>query len=694
MAEPNTVEGINPDSPAGVANYWLTQIQYAERKVKQFRTTGKQIIRRYKNVKSAASSNVMTVTAGQKRLNVLWSNIQTLKPVLFSNTPKPNVTRRNKDKNPVGRWAATVLERTLVNTLDMQPFDHVMEQDIENLLLPGYGCSMIEYVAETEQDQMGWQEARFRYVDWCDQLHNPARYWQEVWWWAYVSYLTRDELRKRYGNKIAMEVVLDHKEGKDADDSMSKSTVWCIWDSRSRKIIHLATGYPQGPLGEYDPPVNFEGFFPIARPLMATTASDSTIPVPDFTQYKDQADEIDMYTQRIDVLGRSLRVRALYPGDMESIRQLMDNANDADMIPVPNWAMVSERGGAANLVAYFPIEQVAKVLEQCHENRERAIEAMYQETGISDIIRGASDPNETLGGQQLKAQFASVRIRDRQRDVQRYIRDILRHMASVIGQHFTLEVLQKMSGVTLLTQAQKQQVQMAVQAWQQFGQAQQQWGHMMEQGLPQGIPPLPQPQPPGFPQPPEEAMEALKEPAWEEVIALLRDEKLRGFVIDIETDSTIEADQLAQQQKAEQFLTAVTQYCTAWAQILPVAPFMAPLAGEMLMQAARLFKMGDNLETVIEEMTEQMEKMAEAPKPPDPQMQAEQAKMQATQVKAQTDIAGAQIGQQTAQIKAGAEQQKAKLSIVQTLAEHHTTMKEKEADLAIAAATPPPQAAE
>lgn len=670
----STMEGIPPDSPAGIANYWLTQIEYAERKVKKFRTRGGQIIRRYKNNRSTAVPTVTNITVGQRRLNVLWANVQTLKPVLYSKTPKPNVTRRNKDKDPVGRWAATVLERTLVNTLDMQPFDFVMGQDVENLLLPGFGCSMVEYVPEVENDQMGWQEARFRYVNWKDQLTNPARFWQEVWWWGYVSYLTRPEVRQRYGKDIAQEIVLDHKENKDSDDTMSKATIWCIWDSRTKQVIHISTGYKQGPLAVMPPPVTFEGFFPIARPMVATTATDTTIPVPDFDMYQDQADEIDMYTQRIYVLGRSLRLRGLYPGDMESVRQIMDNSSDADLIPVPNWAMLGERGGANGLVVWFPIDQVAKVLSECHENRDRAMQAMYEVTGISDIIRGASDPNETLGGQQLKAQFASVRIRDRQRDVQRYIRDILRHMSSIIGQHFTLPVLQKMSGVNLLTQAQKQQVGMAVQAWQQFGQMQQQAQMQAQQGVP-----VMMPQPPGFPQPPEEAVEALQEPSWEEVIALLRDEKLRGFVIDIETDSTIEADQLAQQQKAEQFLTAVTQYITAWAQVLPLMPQAAPLAGEMLISAARLFKMGDTLETTIEEFTETLEKMAEQPKPPAPEDQ-----------KAQADVAVAKIGVQTAGIKAQAEQTKAQLGIVQAVVDHHANMAEKALD----AATPEPQAAE
>ncbi len=683
--------GLKAGTPEALATYWLNQIAYAERKIKQFRTRGDQIVRRYKNKRSTAVPTVTNVTVGQRRMNILWSNVQTMKPVLFSNTPKPNVQRRNKDKNPAGRWAALVLERVLTNTLDMQDFDFVLEQDVESLLLPGYGCSMVEYIPQVENDQVGWQEARLRYVNWKDQLTNPARFWQEVTWWGYVSYLTRAEVGKAYGPKIAREIVLDHKVSKEADDSLSKATVWCIWDKNSQKVIHVSTGYPNAALGTYDPPVAFEDFLPIPRPLVSTTATDSTIPVPDFDQYQDQADEIDMYTQRIYVLGRSLRLRGLYPGDMQSVRQIMDTSGDADLIPVENWAMLGERGGANGLVVWFPIDQVAKVLIECHDNRDKAMQAMYEITGISDIIRGASDPNETLGGQQLKAQFASVRIRDRQKDVQRYIVQILRHMSSVIGQHFELPVIQKMSGANLLTNEQKQ----AIEAAQQLqAQRMAQWQMQAQAAQQAGMPLPPQPQPQG-PQPTANMLEAMEEPSWEEVMAILRDEKMRGFIIDIETDSTVEADQMAQQQKAEQFIAAISQFMTAWLPVLQIKPDLAPLAGELLMYGVRQFKAGAAIETEIEEAVEKLTKQAEelvANPPPNPEAEMAQAK---TQV--------AQIGAQTAKVKAGAEMQKAqtevegaKIDLVGKVLDHHANQADRAAELAITQAQPEPtqQAAE
>mgnify|MGYP003345488374 CR=1 FL=1 len=62
---------------------------------------------------------------------------------------------------------------------------------------------------------------------------------------------------------------------------------------------------------------------------------------------------------------------------------------------------------------------------------------------------------------------------------------------------------------------------------------------------PRPAPPRPQPQPPAIltVQPPtDEMIEALDEPSWEDVMGLFRNEKIRGFVVDVETDSTIEPE--------------------------------------------------------------------------------------------------------------------------------------------------------
>jgi hypothetical protein len=651
------------EDPQALVKYWLDQIAFSERKRKPFITRGRQIVKRYKNKRTLP---VTGIPLAQRRMNVLWSNVQTQKPVLFNQVPNANVSRRNPaSKDPVGRMAAIVLQNCLQNSLGMEDFAHVINQVVEDRLLPGSGTAMVEYVPTIEKDEIGWQAAETRYIHWEDTITNMARTPQEVWFWGYATYLTRDEVRdqvlkdggdKQTAQKISQEIALDHKEDKSSSsEAMSKAVVWVIWDSKSKRVLHIATGYTEAPIGVLEPPVDFDGFYPAPRPLVATTSTDSTVPTPDFDQYVDQADEIDMLTQRIGLLAKACRLRGFYPADMDSIKTLMENTGDNDLVPVSNWAMFSERGGAQNVIGYLPIKDIAACLQECISARNDAIEIMYQITGISDIMRGDTEAQETATAQQLKANFGGSRVRESQKDVQRFIRDLLRRKAEVICEHFQLKTIQAMAGVNLLTDQQKQQTLEIIQKLQGYQQ-------QVAQAQQQGMQPPP---PPGLPQPPPSVLEALKEPTWEQVMAVLQNEKTRGFVIDVETDSTIEPDQQAQQQRVTEFVTAVVSFLEAAAQIVPVMPQATPMLGEVLGWASRQFKVGDTIQTAIDEFVDDAKKAAAAPKPPSPQDQ-----------KAQADVAVAQTGVKTAVIKANAEQTKAQLSVTQAALEHRAAAQE------------------
>lgn len=673
-------DGPPKKTPQQIADYWLGQVQSAEKKRKPFITRGRQIIKRYKNKRTLTT---LGVPLANRRMNILWSNVQTQKPVLYAQEPKANVSRRNKTKDAIGRTASIVLQNCLQNSLGAEDFSHVMDQVVEDRLLPGSGQSMVEYVPQIEEDKVGFQAAETRYIHWEDWCTNPARYWKEVTWWAYKAYLTRKECYdialktdKELAADVWKELTLDHREANDdpnknapnqTGDSPGKAVVWCIWDMTAKQVIQIATGYAKAPLATMPPPVSFDGFFPIPRPLQSSTSNDSILPVPDFEQYVDQADEIDLMTQRIAVLSKALRLRGIYPADMDAVKMLMDG-DDADMIPYDQWQMIVERGGIEALVMWFPIEAIAKTLVYCIEARDKAIEIMYQVTGISDIQRGDTDPQETKGAQQLKAQFGGIRLRQSQKDVQRFIRDVLRLKAEVICEHFTLENIQAMSGVRLLTDEQKKMVQQAMQMWQQFGQAQQQAAEMAKQ-TGQQPPPMP---PPGIPQPTEEMVEALKEPSWEQIMGVLRNEKLRGFIVDVETDSTIEPDQQAQQQAATEFVAAVAQFMTAALPIMQAEPAAVDFLGELMAWTTRQWKGADTIEGAVDEFVDKMKKKVEQmqanPPPPAPEVQVAQIKAGAETQKAQADVQAtqmqAQADQQQTQLEAQVAQQQAQIDII------------------------------
>lgn len=680
-------------TPQQVADEWLGRIQAGEKARKSYQTRGRQIIKRYKNKRRGET---IGVNIDKRRMNVLWSNTQTQKPVLYAQEPKANVSRRNKTKDPIGRTASIVLQNCLQNSVAMEDFSYVLNQVVEDRLLPGSGIAMVEYVPRVEGDQIGWQAAETRYIHWEDWITNPARVWQENEFFAYKVYLTKRQCYEialansgdeEFAEDVWTEITLTHrpvtgdqKEGKRPSDTTgpAKAEVWVVWDLTDKQVIQISPGYPKAPLAIMSPPVSFDGFWPCPRPLQSTTTNDSTIPVPDFEQYVDQADEIDLMTQRIGVLSKALRLRGIYPADMESIKQLVEGG-DMDMIPYDNWQIIQERGGAEKLVMWFPVEAIAATMISCMEARDKAIQIMYEVTGISDIMRGATEPEETATSQQLKAQFGGIRIRESQKEVQRFIRDVFRLKAEIICEHFQLDVIKAMSGIRLLTEQEKQMVGMAQQAWQQYGQQVQQVQQQAQQmGQPAPVPP-----PPGIPQPSEEMLDAAKEPSWEQVMKLLRDEKLRGFVVDVETDSTIEPDQNAQQQAAAAFTTAVAQFMTAALPIMQVEPDAVEFLGEIMAWTTRQWKGADTIEGAVDEFVEKMKKKVQQaqmqPPPPNPEV-----------IKAQVDQQVSQTDAQVAQFKGQVEMKVAETDLLQTQLEHQGTMAEKAADLEIAKATPKP----
>lgn len=665
------------------AKTWLAEIGQAQKTYGPWHTRGDKVIKRYKNEGAAQDSNQKTVG---RKMALLWANVETEKPALFNQRPVPNISRRNKDGDRVGKTASMVLERcvdaSLGTQLGLDTFESIIKDVVEDLLLPGTGIAVEEYKAETNGAEVTSQASVTRYIHWKDWLTNTCRMWSEVWFFAYCVYLTEDEAKKRFGDKAA-KLSYSHKPSEEAKQNVQnsdadKAKIWTIWSKRHNKVFMVAEGYGDELLDSMEPPVKFSGFWPFPRPVQATVAKDTIIPSPDFVFYQDQADIIDELTSRIAKLSESLRLRGLYPADMDSLKQLMTSANDTEMLPIENWAMLAERGGADGLVVWFPLKDVAQALMHCIEALDKQLQMLYEITGKSDLMRGSTDPNETKGAQDLKSQYGSLRQRDRQRDIQRFARDMIQLKAEIIAEHFNQQTLAQMSGLNLLTEEQKKQVQQAMQIWQQYEQAAQQAQQAQQQAPQPGAPPpmpMQPPQPPTIPQPTPEMVKALQEPSWDQVIKLLRNDKLRGFTIDVETDSTIEPDQQAEQQKAVAFIGAVSQFLEMAGPVLQAAPTAAPMLGELLMFGVRRFKISEPVETAIEQFTQSVAQTAGQPKP-DPKMQAEQVKTQAVQIKAQAEGAKSQAQIQTSQIKAQAEQTKAQLGVAEAVATHHAGMQQ------------------
>lgn len=633
---------VDMDQAKPDVKFWLSQIEGAQKWHSNYFERGQAVIDRYMDQKS---DGVLNAKASHK-MNMLWSNVQTTTPALYAKSATPKVQRRFRDKDDVGRWAAVVLERVASYELDANDDDYHYRTAINDYLLPGRGQVWVGYSPTIQTvdggDKITWEKCPIRHIHWKDFLTNPARTWDEVWWVAKREYLTEEEAKAQRLDTANM--VFSEQSESDDDKSISagerikKAPVWEIWSKTHGKIYFVSKVSTDLLRPAAPPGLKFDGFFPCPRPLTTTTTGDSILPSADFLQYQNQATEIDNLSQRINLLTKALRVAGVYDASQESLSRLLEDTQDNQLIPCDTYAVLAGQGGVEGSISFFPLKDIILALQQAYESREQAKAAMYEITGISDIVRGASDANETATAQQIKSQWGGLRIRDRQKEVQRFIRDVMRLKAEVHASQFQPATLKAMSNVPLADAALKQQLDARSKAQEMAAQNPQ----MAQQAMQAN------PQLQALAKPLTDAeKQMVQEPAWDDVVKLLKSNALRGFRIDIETDSTIQADEMAEKQSRTEFVTAITQFAEAWGPMIMQQPKIAPLAGELMLFATRAFPASDTLETAIEEFVETMDNM-EAPPPPG----EDQSKMAAVKVQAEKNQMDAQLKNKDIETKA------------------------------------------
>ena len=131
-----------------------------------------------------------------------------------------------------------------------------------------------------------------------------------------------------------------------------------------------------------------------AAGLRHLAARYTLVPVPDVLQYKDQLDEVNLLTGRIHALSDALQMKGFYPaggGETADAVQtaLKTNTPGVVMVPIIDWAAF---GGSKEVIIWMPIEQIAGCITALIAERKQIIDDIYQIMGLSDIMRGATNP--------------------------------------------------------------------------------------------------------------------------------------------------------------------------------------------------------------------------------------------------------------------------------------------------------------
>lgn len=608
---------------------WVSEVLASLKREDSFRKEGDKLLKIYEGESQRDSS-----------YNILWANTETLLPTLLSNLPVPVVRRRfSQDASPIGKAVSAVIERSLAYFidpagLDQSSFLDIVSQSLVEALVPGRGQVRVKYdytavqgtptmagevetsetdhpsVAEGEEadghptEFIQGENVLLVQVPWNKFSHSFARTWDNVWWVSFEHELTQKEVEELVGKDLSETLkqrfavakerpVSENNESSEKDQNTEPTLrVFEIWDKRTKQVRFVTEG-EEDFLKVVPDPLQLVGFYPCPQPLSFINRSTTLIPKAPYTFYKEQAKELNRVSERITKIVEALKVRGLYDGqvtDFEAVLQL----DDGQFKPARNSTMLAQGKGLDAAIWVWPLKDLVPVLQQLYTQRREIRQVIFEICGIADIMRGSTAASETLGAQELKTQWGTLRLKRSQSRVQEFVRSILRLMAQVVASHFKPKSIMDITQLKYPMLAEKQQV----------------MAQMQEMG--------------GQPNDPQLAsmtQAVMSLPTWEEIFSVLKEQLNRSYLVDIETNSTVDVEATQDHKDLQEVLTALSQALQGISPLVQegVMPFEA--AKSILLTVCRKYRLGTDFEA-------ELEKMKEAPPKQDPKAQADLQKTQ------------------------------------------------------------------
>jgi hypothetical protein len=581
------------DSPASVKHpatergtKWIDRIRAAGEREVEFTKQATRAEAIYMNSDKGAD---------KKYFNILHSNVETIVPAIYSATPKPDIRRRFNDStgltdpqdpmaqqglmmDKVYRDAASMIERAIIVQTDDGALDMEMEALAGASFTAGRGIIRVRLLEEdaasgeidddvtedalstavneeaessTEvedeeadpealaEKQNTVQRIGFEAVSWRDFRQGPAKRWQDVPWVAFKHLIPEETIKewsKDEGVKAQLRA-LPPATSDGEEDTSSDTAVWEVWckSSKTVKFIRESDGVIFKTVKD---PLGLTAFFPCARPIQPIERIGDLCPVCPYSIYEELAEELDLVTRRIRKIIAGIKVRGgAAAGDM--IKGIKDIAGlgDNEIAEITGVEAFAQQGGLEKGITWWPIEKSIQALEALSVHRESIKATIYEVTGISDIVRGASNAQETARAQEIKSQWGSLRIQKMQRLMERCVREVFVMAAELIAEKFTPQTLTAITGIEYSA----------------------------------------------------------------EIDAVFKSRVARVYRIDVETDSTIKSDMSKSKQEMAEFLNGTATYFQAMAPMAQQGMMDPALMSEIYTSFARTFRLGKQAEDALEQ---------------------------------------------------------------------------------------------
>lgn len=458
--------------------FWDKELTAETKRNRDWRRAADRIVNRYlDNRKDRAGIHRDRENAF--RVNLFYSNTFTLQSFLYGRIPEVDCSRRFADSNDdQARVAANILERMLNTSIESDggDFSAVLRNVLQDNLVPGLGQTRVRYeMATTEtivpevrhpmtgeviseartEEQLLYEDVPVDYVPWRTYRWGYGRVWKDVSWQGYDLYMTRKEVKDRFGSEIARNLTYqsasEHGEDKDMRDKEKEdpartacvTEIWyrdveaVFWYSEADKVL----------CGTQEDPLKLPGFFASPMPMIANVTTSLQLPRPYFSMAEDLYNEVDELSTRINIITRAVKVVGVCDKTTPELRTMFESTVENTLVGVDNWAMLAEKGGMKGVIEFYPIQDVVGALDKLRQMRAEAIDLLYQVTGLADIMRGGGEKYEGVGKAELKAKFGSVRVQYLQEEFARIASETLTLKAQVIAKHFEPQTIIAQSNV-------------------------------------------------------------------------------------------------------------------------------------------------------------------------------------------------------------------------------------------------------
>lgn len=591
-------------SPASWGRFWNKELAASEKMLRRWVKSANKTVKRYIDDRAEGEDTWF-------RLNLFHANVTTLMSMLYGSLPQVEVTRRFQDANDdVARVAALMLQRLLNNDIQEhgEEYSVVLRGVLEDRLVPGNGVARVRYEMESEEysesvevrnedtgemeageetrERMLWEDAPVQYHYWGDVRWSYCRNWSEMRWVAFRHHLTKEDMIRRFGSAKEGEIRYEKANpandktdsyDRDSTDSVDTAAIWEIWDKESDTVFWHQQDQ-MNILEQADDPLELEGFWPCPPFFMANNSTTLYRPTSDFYLAQDTYNEIDRLETRIAMITEAVKVVGVYDKSIDGVQRMLKEGIENDLVPVDNWAILAEKGGLKGVIGWFPVEEVARTLGDLVARRQDQIALLYQITGMSDILRGASSQSGVSATEQeLKAKFSSVRVQALQDEFAHFASDLLQLKAEIICKHFEPQTILRQANVRGLAEADLQLI--------------------------------------------EPAIELLKNP--EEML----------FRVEIKPESVAMVDYAKKQQERTEYINTLGFFLQSAQPIVEMAPQATPTLLELLKWGLAGFKGSKEIEGVIDQAVEDLKR-----NPPQQQDDGEARKAEVEQMKAQAKL--------------------------------------------------------